>query len=138
VVVPQLEPTPGLPVRQAVQRRKDRVMGILHTLSPAAQTAIMASLTPADRERYHIRPAPVPQEAGPQNTGRQGPGVTAPQAAQTRPMQPAGPRPAAGPPPGQPGPRQAPYTQPPGDQSRYGLPSPNPNPPAEPGHGGRA
>ncbi|MGH3159234.1 MAG: ABC transporter ATP-binding protein, partial [Streptosporangiaceae bacterium] len=60
VVVPQLEPSPGLPVRQAVQRRKDRVMTMLPTLPPAAQQAIRASLTPADVQRYRMQSAPVP------------------------------------------------------------------------------
>ncbi|HYZ55608.1 MAG TPA: ABC transporter ATP-binding protein [Streptosporangiaceae bacterium] len=48
-IVPQLEPSPGLPPRLAVQRRKDRVMGILHTLPPPAQRAILDSLTTAGR-----------------------------------------------------------------------------------------
>jgi phospholipid/cholesterol/gamma-HCH transport system ATP-binding protein len=46
-IAAQLEPTPGLPVRQAVQRRKDRVMSILHQLPPAAQQAILDSFRPA-------------------------------------------------------------------------------------------
>jgi phospholipid/cholesterol/gamma-HCH transport system ATP-binding protein len=143
VVVPQLEPTPGLPVRQAVQRRKDRVMNILPTLSPAAQTAIRASLTPAEAERYHLRPGSTSPGPAPQ-------GATAPQAAQTRPMPPAGPAPTPGPgpapSPGQPpdskdwlpGFRRAPSLGPRPDE-RYGPPpAPNPNPPAEPGQGSRA
>ncbi|HEX3813749.1 MAG TPA: ABC transporter ATP-binding protein [Mycobacteriales bacterium] len=40
----QLEPTPGLPVRAAVARRQARVRQLLHTLPPAAQAAIRASL----------------------------------------------------------------------------------------------
>ncbi|MFE2753417.1 ABC transporter ATP-binding protein [Actinosynnema sp. NPDC059335] len=51
-VVPQLEPTPGLPPRGAVRRRKDRVMSILHTLPPEAQQGIIASLTPEERLHY--------------------------------------------------------------------------------------
>ena len=43
-VPPQLEPSPGLPVRAAVARRQARVREILHTLPPAAQEAIRASL----------------------------------------------------------------------------------------------
>ncbi|WP_326686591.1 ATP-binding cassette domain-containing protein [Streptomyces sp. NBC_01795] len=43
-VVPQLEPTPGLPERQAVRRRRERVMGMLGQLPPAARRAIEASL----------------------------------------------------------------------------------------------
>ncbi|HWM00980.1 MAG TPA: ABC transporter ATP-binding protein [Actinophytocola sp.] len=42
-VPPQLEPTPGLPERQAVRRRKDRVMRILDSLPAAAQTSILSS-----------------------------------------------------------------------------------------------
>jgi phospholipid/cholesterol/gamma-HCH transport system ATP-binding protein len=42
-VPPQLEPTPGLPPRQAVTRRRERVRRILHTLPVQAQHHIMAS-----------------------------------------------------------------------------------------------
>ncbi len=51
---PQLLPTEGLGERKAVQRRKDRVMQILHTLPEKAQTAILESLTDEDMERYGI------------------------------------------------------------------------------------
>ncbi|MCT2587241.1 ABC transporter ATP-binding protein [Actinophytocola gossypii] len=54
-VVPQVEPTPGLPERQAVRRRKDRVMQILHTLPPSAREGIIDSLTPEERDRYGIQ-----------------------------------------------------------------------------------
>ncbi|MFC4001589.1 ABC transporter ATP-binding protein [Prauserella oleivorans] len=53
-IVPQLQPTPGLPERKGVRRRKDRVMKILHTLPPAAQEGIISSLTPEERRRYGI------------------------------------------------------------------------------------
>ena len=46
-LVPQLEPSPGLPERQAVLRRRARIQGLLHTLPPRAQEAITASLGPA-------------------------------------------------------------------------------------------
>jgi phospholipid/cholesterol/gamma-HCH transport system ATP-binding protein len=52
--VPQLQPTPGLPERMAVRRRKDRVMRILHTLPVAAQQAIVESLTPRERDHYQV------------------------------------------------------------------------------------
>ena len=42
-VPPQLEPTPGLPPRQAVHRRRERVRRILHTLPAQAQHHIIAS-----------------------------------------------------------------------------------------------
>ena len=44
-IVPQLNPTPGLPPRQAVGRHRDRVMAMLHTMPPAAKTAILDSFT---------------------------------------------------------------------------------------------
>lgn len=40
VIVPQLQPSPGLPPRQAVARRRERVLSLLGTLPPAARTAI--------------------------------------------------------------------------------------------------
>ncbi|HEX3792431.1 MAG TPA: ABC transporter ATP-binding protein [Pseudonocardiaceae bacterium] len=67
-IVPQLQPTPGLPERQAVRRRKDRVMSILHTLPMNAQRAIIESLSDEDRRRYRVpvsvggRPAPRPDD----------------------------------------------------------------------------
>ncbi|HEY2701784.1 MAG TPA: ABC transporter ATP-binding protein, partial [Pseudonocardiaceae bacterium] len=42
-IVPQLQPTPGLPERQGVRRRQERVMQILHTLPPRAREAILDS-----------------------------------------------------------------------------------------------
>ncbi|MFX1759241.1 MULTISPECIES: ABC transporter ATP-binding protein [Rhodococcus] len=43
-IVPQMQATPGMPERQAVARRQQRVRSILHTLPPAAQQAIAESL----------------------------------------------------------------------------------------------
>jgi phospholipid/cholesterol/gamma-HCH transport system ATP-binding protein len=43
-IVPQLEPSPGLPVRQAVFRRSQRVLDLLPSLPHEAQTEILASL----------------------------------------------------------------------------------------------
>ncbi|CAM5526053.1 ATP-binding cassette domain-containing protein OS=Streptomyces tendae OX=1932 GN=GUR47_10340 PE=4 SV=1 [Streptomyces tendae] len=37
---PPLEPSPGLPPRRAVARRRERVMGMIDTLPPAARSAI--------------------------------------------------------------------------------------------------
>src|SRR5690349_10022585 len=55
-LMPQLVPSPGLPERQAVQRRMDRVMAMLPSLPAAAQQAILgevgaAGQQSADRER---------------------------------------------------------------------------------------
>ncbi|MFD4375779.1 ABC transporter ATP-binding protein [Streptomyces sp. NPDC058486] len=43
VIVPQLEPSPGLPARAAVARRRERVLGMLDKLPPAARDAIEAT-----------------------------------------------------------------------------------------------
>ncbi|MCP2165872.1 ABC transporter ATP-binding protein [Goodfellowiella coeruleoviolacea] len=51
-IVPQLEPTPGLPRRQGALRRKDRVMRDLHALPAAARQGVLDSLTDEDRARY--------------------------------------------------------------------------------------
>jgi len=82
-IVPQLQPTPGLPERDAVRRRKDRVMRILHTLPAPAQQAIIESMTPAEQARYHVgattmtmpavtRPSPAPRGYPPPPSGFQG------------------------------------------------------------------
>ena len=55
-LVPQLEPGPGVPERMAVQRRKARVLSMLHTLPARAQQAIIASL-PADEQARAANPA---------------------------------------------------------------------------------
>ncbi|WP_016909459.1 ABC transporter ATP-binding protein [Streptomyces xiaopingdaonensis] len=44
LLVPQLEPSPGLPERSAVRRRRHRVEGMLDSLTPAARSAIRSSL----------------------------------------------------------------------------------------------
>ncbi|MFG2839707.1 ABC transporter ATP-binding protein [Streptomyces zaomyceticus] len=57
VIVPQLEPSPGLPPRAAVERRRERVLGMLGRLPRAAQAAIRdtyardAAYTLPQRER---------------------------------------------------------------------------------------
>jgi phospholipid/cholesterol/gamma-HCH transport system ATP-binding protein len=43
-VPPQIQATPGMPERQAVNRRRARVREMLHTLPPAAQEAIRDDL----------------------------------------------------------------------------------------------
>jgi len=45
-LIPQLEPSPGLPERQAVRRRHARMQDMLQTLPPHAQQAIAASFGP--------------------------------------------------------------------------------------------
>jgi phospholipid/cholesterol/gamma-HCH transport system ATP-binding protein len=45
-LVPQLEPSPGMPERQAVARRRARVMGMLHTLPDPARRAIVSAIGP--------------------------------------------------------------------------------------------
>ncbi|WP_037855997.1 ABC transporter ATP-binding protein [Streptomyces sp. NRRL S-340] len=46
-IVPQLEPSPGLPPRRAVERRRERVMGMLDRLPPAARTAVERAHAPS-------------------------------------------------------------------------------------------
>ena len=43
-IVPQMQPTPGLPERAAVRRRQERVLRMLDTLPPRAREAILVSL----------------------------------------------------------------------------------------------
>jgi phospholipid/cholesterol/gamma-HCH transport system ATP-binding protein len=43
-IIPQMTATPGLPYRQGLGRRQERVREILHTLPPAAQAAILEDL----------------------------------------------------------------------------------------------
>ncbi len=47
-VPPQVVATPGMPVRQAVERRRARVRAMLHTLPPKAQEAIREDLDRSD------------------------------------------------------------------------------------------
>ncbi|WP_306325920.1 ABC transporter ATP-binding protein [Streptomyces venezuelae] len=48
VIVPQLEPSPGLPPRAAVGRRRERVLGMLDRLPPAARAAIRDTYAKTD------------------------------------------------------------------------------------------
>jgi len=57
-LVPQLDPSPGLPERKAVRRRQARVTMMLHTLPATAQHAILASLGPAGTAMDLPRPEP--------------------------------------------------------------------------------
>ncbi len=56
-VIPQMQATPGMPVRQAVHRRQDRVRSILHTLPPEAQASIRESLGDSDDTATQVIPA---------------------------------------------------------------------------------
>ncbi|GAA5044306.1 ABC transporter ATP-binding protein [Nocardia callitridis] len=47
-IIPQMRATPGMPYRQAVARRKERVRETMHTLPHAAQVAIRESLAEND------------------------------------------------------------------------------------------
>ncbi|MET9257613.1 ABC transporter ATP-binding protein [Streptomyces sp. NPDC048182] len=68
-IVPQLEPSPGLPPRQAVTRRRERVLGMLDRLPPAARRAIEHTYATAP-----TRPLPVAGGAGGTLPGRPGAG----------------------------------------------------------------
>jgi phospholipid/cholesterol/gamma-HCH transport system ATP-binding protein len=49
-IVPQLEPSPGLPPREAVQRHRARVLAMWDDLPPAARQAVQAGLAPVRGE----------------------------------------------------------------------------------------
>jgi phospholipid/cholesterol/gamma-HCH transport system ATP-binding protein len=53
---PQIKPTDG-GTRSAEGRRRERVMGLLHTLPPKAQHAIIENLTPEQRQQYGVSTA---------------------------------------------------------------------------------
>ncbi|UIJ60662.1 ABC transporter ATP-binding protein [Amycolatopsis acidiphila] len=55
-IPPQMQPAPGLPIRQGAIRRKDRVMQIMHKLPAAAQEGIIESLSPEEQQHYGVRP----------------------------------------------------------------------------------
>ncbi|TLW93735.1 ATP-binding cassette domain-containing protein [Saccharomonospora piscinae] len=63
-VPPQLQPTPGLPVREGARRRKDRVMRMLHTLPEPARESIIASLSPEEQRHYGVGGAHAATEPG--------------------------------------------------------------------------
>ncbi|AZM50728.1 ABC transporter ATP-binding protein [Streptomyces sp. WAC 06738] len=61
-IVPQLEPSPGMPPRQAVDRHRERVLGMLAQLPSAARKAIVAGIGgPVAHARTLTMPAP-PEE----------------------------------------------------------------------------
>jgi phospholipid/cholesterol/gamma-HCH transport system ATP-binding protein len=64
-LMPQLVPSPGLPERQAVQRRMDRVMAILPGLPTAAQRAILDGLSAAGRAGSPAQGPPAPPPPAP-------------------------------------------------------------------------
>ncbi|TCP53183.1 phospholipid/cholesterol/gamma-HCH transport system ATP-binding protein [Tamaricihabitans halophyticus] len=76
-VVPQMQPSPGLPVRKGDRRRKDRVMRILHNLPAPAQQGIVESLSDSDRQRYGLQRQPAPV-GRPDDTRPLGPGAQRP------------------------------------------------------------
>lgn len=51
-IADQLEPGPGLPVRSAVHRRKERVIRDLHTLPQKAQDSVLSGLSGEEIARY--------------------------------------------------------------------------------------
>jgi phospholipid/cholesterol/gamma-HCH transport system ATP-binding protein len=63
-IIPQLRATPGMPIRQAVARRQERVRRMMHTLPLSAQAAINESLA-AFGELSHPgdKPSGAPQPA---------------------------------------------------------------------------
>src|SRR6516162_8002960 len=62
-LMPQLVPSPGMPERQAVQRRTDRVMALLPSLPTAAQQAILDGFSTGGGQDGAQAPAPPPATA---------------------------------------------------------------------------
>ncbi|MFC4942689.1 ABC transporter ATP-binding protein [Pseudonocardia sp. GCM10023141] len=69
---PQLETSPGMPERQAVRRRRERVMQMMHTLPQAAQEAIRTSYANEPVRVGAGAPTRVSPYAAPQGPGPQG------------------------------------------------------------------
>ncbi|MGW5269561.1 ABC transporter ATP-binding protein [Rhodococcoides kroppenstedtii] len=70
-IMPQMDPTPGMPRRQAVDRRRERVRSIMHTLPEKAQHAIQQSLDEADSERQPAYVGADGQQGGYEQSGYQ-------------------------------------------------------------------
>ena len=82
-VPPQIQPSPGLPERQAANRRRQRVLEMMHTLPDAAQQAIKNLMDQEDKDAEEARQSSGNsgsqnsqnnQNAGGQHTGSQGSG----------------------------------------------------------------
>ncbi|MBJ8345173.1 ABC transporter ATP-binding protein [Antrihabitans sp. YC2-6] len=56
-IVPQMVATPGMPFRQAVTRRQNRVREIMHSLPPQAQSAIETSFATEGQPEYAAYPS---------------------------------------------------------------------------------
>jgi phospholipid/cholesterol/gamma-HCH transport system ATP-binding protein len=56
-VPPQIQPSPGLPERKAAQRRRQRVLDMMHTLPEAAQQAIKDLMEQEDRDAREAQEA---------------------------------------------------------------------------------
>jgi phospholipid/cholesterol/gamma-HCH transport system ATP-binding protein len=72
-VPPQIQPSPGLPERQAANRRRQRVLEMMHTLPEAAQKAINDLIEQEDREAAEARgetPSPRQDSRQPTPSGR--------------------------------------------------------------------
>jgi phospholipid/cholesterol/gamma-HCH transport system ATP-binding protein len=65
-VPPQIQPSPGLPERQAAKRRRARVLEMLHTLPLPAQKAITDLMAQEDREEAEARQANQKTETKPE------------------------------------------------------------------------
>jgi phospholipid/cholesterol/gamma-HCH transport system ATP-binding protein len=73
VVVPQLQPSPGLPDRPAARRRRARVLSMLHDLPSAAQQAIRTEISEQEAAEAAMAAARPPRHE-PSHTGDGGPG----------------------------------------------------------------
>ena len=66
-IPPQMQPTPGLPERRGAQRRRQRVLELLHTLPSNAQHAIRDAIASEENQEAeesavaHTAPRPGPR-----------------------------------------------------------------------------
>ncbi|MDR7302442.1 ABC transporter ATP-binding protein [Haloactinomyces albus] len=105
-LIPQLEISPGVPKRAAVQRRQDRVMANLQSLNPSAQREILNSLSSRERHRYGVADGAPAVDNGV-------PAAEVPAAEAEQPTEPVGPKPTPTP---RPRTRSIPEQQPPWSQ----------------------
>ncbi len=119
-VPPQLQPSPGMPVRQAALRRQMRVAQLLHTLPAKAQEAIRQTLPPdlvagaeVTPQRDSLPPAPPPLgQPADRQPGRTDPSrAPQPEYPASGQVPPAGHLPAGHPPAARPRPRPYPADQ---------------------------
>ncbi|SEG17845.1 phospholipid/cholesterol/gamma-HCH transport system ATP-binding protein [Thermomonospora echinospora] len=121
----QLRPSPGMPPRKGAERRRERVLGMLHQLPPPAQQAILENMNAEAQRPVGVAPE-LPQRSaakgsyGPAPAPGHGPAagpVPSPRPAPGPRLLP--PDPPPGPPPAGPSGPSGPSGPPPGEGGRW-------------------